>query len=101
MSQDLPLAAPLPSLPPAVLLFIVLGLSGALALAFLRLARTRHLPDRVIALDLMGTLTVGVISVYAIATRQAVFLDAAIVLALISFLGTIAFARYVEKRIFQ
>ena len=73
-------------------------LSVALFLALIRLARGPSLPDRVIALDLMGTIAVGIITVYAIATQQPVFLDVAIVLALIAFLGTVAFARYVEKR---
>lgn len=73
-------------------------LSVALLLALVRLARGPSLPDRVVALDLMGTLAVGMITVYAMTTQQPVFLDVAIVLALISFLGTVAFARYVEKR---
>jgi multicomponent Na+:H+ antiporter subunit F len=38
------------------------------------------------------------LAVDTIATGQPVFLDAAIVLALISFLGTVAFARYLERR---
>jgi multicomponent Na+:H+ antiporter subunit F len=37
-------------------------------------------------------------ALYSIATEETVFLDVAIVLALISFLGTVAFARYLEQR---
>jgi len=70
----------------------------ALLLAFVRLLRGPTLPDRVIALDLISTLCVGISAVYAIAVRNPVFLDVAILLALISFLGTIAFAQYVRKR---
>jgi multicomponent Na+:H+ antiporter subunit F len=66
-------------------------------LVLFRLVRGPSLPDRVVALDLMVMLTVGFITVYNIATDLAVFLDVAIVLALLSFLGTVAFARYVEK----
>jgi multicomponent Na+:H+ antiporter subunit F len=72
-------------------------LSVALLLSIYRLLRGPSLPDRVIALDLIATLVVGIIAVYAIATGQAVFLRDAIVLAVISFLGTIAFAFYVGK----
>ena len=72
-------------------------LSSALCLAFYRLARGPSLPDRVVALDLIATISVGFIAVYSIMTKQPVFLDVAIVLALIAFLGTVAFARYVEK----
>lgn len=72
-------------------------LSLALFLAFIRLARGPSLPDRVVALDLIATLAVGWIGVYAVATDKPVFLDVALVLALIAFLGTIGFAYFVAK----
>jgi multicomponent Na+:H+ antiporter subunit F len=74
-------------------------MSLALVLAFVRLVRGPTLSDRVIALDLTGTVGMGMIAVYAIARDLPVLLDAAIVLALISFLGTVAFARYLERRV--
>lgn len=81
-------------------LFLVLPLlSMSVVLAFIRLILGPSLPDRVVALDLMGTLVIGIIAVYAMATRQPVFLDVAIILALLSFLGTVAFASYVERRV--
>lgn len=67
-------------------------------LAFVRLVRGPSLPDRVVALDLITTLMIGIIAVYAIGTDEPVLLDLAIVLALISFLGTVAFAHYIERR---
>ena len=73
-------------------------LSVALFLAFVRLVRGPSLPDRVVALDLIAALTLGFIAVYAIDTGERVFLDVAIVVALITFLGTVAFARYIERR---
>jgi multicomponent Na+:H+ antiporter subunit F len=69
----------------------------ALFLAFLRLARGPSLPDRVVALDLIAVITVGVIATYAIDVKQQVFIDAALIVALISFLGTVAFAQYIER----
>jgi multicomponent Na+:H+ antiporter subunit F len=70
----------------------------AMFLAFIRLVRGPSLPDRVVALDLITIQIAGILAVDTIATGQSVFLDAAIVLALISFLGTVAFARYLERR---
>lgn len=70
----------------------------AILLAFYRLARGPSVPDRVVAVDLIGVLTAGIAAVYAIATGRTAFLDAAIVLALVSFLGTVAFAKFIEKR---
>jgi multicomponent Na+:H+ antiporter subunit F len=75
-----------------------LMLSGAMALTFLRLVRGPTLPDRVIALDLFAVLSSAFLTIYAIDTNQEVFLDVAIVLALIAFLGTVAFALYIERR---
>ena len=69
----------------------------ALFLAFIRLVRGPSLPDRVVALELCGTVVVGMIAVQAIMTEQRVLLDVAIALALVSFLGTVAFARYVQR----
>jgi multicomponent Na+:H+ antiporter subunit F len=78
---------------------MALALTGlAMLLGFVRLVRGPSLPDRVVALDLIGTLAVGLIAAYDIATDQPVLLDAATVLALVAFLGTVAFARYVERR---
>jgi multicomponent Na+:H+ antiporter subunit F len=71
----------------------------ALFLAFIRLVRGPTLPDRVVALDLMAVLTVGMIAAYAVATDHPILLDPATVLALVGFLGTVAFARYLERRV--
>lgn len=69
----------------------------AFALAFVRLVRGASLPSRVVALDLMGTLSVGLVTVFAIMTGQTIFLDVAVVLALIAFVGTLAFGHFIEK----
>ena len=69
----------------------------SVVLAFIRLLRGPSLPDRVVSFDLMTTVAVGIMALYSIATEETVFLDVAIVLALISFLGTVAFARYLEQ----
>ncbi len=78
---------------------VLVMLVVAILLAFVRLVRGPSLADRVVALDLVGSVVAGMIAVYAIAHRQPVFVDVAIVMALVIFLGTIAFARYLEKRI--
>lgn len=76
---------------------ILVLLSVAILLAFSRLTRGPSLADRVVALDLITSLVVGVIAIYSVATAEPIFLDIALVLALITFLGTVAFARFIEK----
>lgn len=79
---------------------IVLGvLALAAVVGFVRLLRGPSLPDRVVAFDLLATVGVGISAVYSMAHNQPVFLDVAVVLALISFVGTVAFACYIEKRL--
>lgn len=75
--------------------YILLAVS--LVLVTGRLLVGPSLSDRVVALDMLSFIAVGVIAVYTIATGSAVMLDAALVLALIAFLGTVAFARFVER----
>ncbi|NTU82560.1 MAG: cation:proton antiporter [Chloroflexales bacterium] len=77
---------------------VLLAAVVAFAASFVRLARGPSLPDRVVALDLIAVVSAAFMCIYAIETGQAVFLDAAIVLALIVFLGTVAFAQYLERR---
>jgi multicomponent Na+:H+ antiporter subunit F len=72
-------------------------LSLALVLGFIRLARGPSLADRVVALELLASLTVGFIGVSVISSGRAPFLDVAMVLALTAFLAAVAFARYLEK----
>ena len=74
---------------------VILGL--ALLMALLRLVSGPTLPDRIVAMDLFGTLAVGFIVVVAAWSGVRATLDAAIVIALIGFLGTIAYATYVER----
>jgi multicomponent Na+:H+ antiporter subunit F len=76
---------------------VYIALSLSLVLAFIRLLKGPSLPDRVVALDLIAYIVICFIASYTIATGKSAFLDAAIVLALIAFLGTTAFARYVQQ----
>lgn len=72
-------------------------LGAALIVALIRLLRGPTLPDRIVAMDLIGVLVVGLIVVLAASSGVRAMLDAAIVIALIGFLGTVAYATYVER----
>ena len=72
-------------------------LSVALLIAFIRLVKGPTLPDRIVAMDLFGVIVVGLIVVLAGWSSVRATLDAAIVIALIGFLATIAYATYVER----
>lgn len=79
------------------LTFVIPLLVVAGGLATVRLLRGPTLPDRVVALDLLGAVCIGIIAAYAEAYHQPAFLDVAIAVGLITFLGTVAVARYIER----
>ena len=77
---------------------VALGLVGvAVLLSFVRLLRGPDLANRVVAVDLLSALGVGIAGAAAVLSGDPVYLDVALVLALIAFLGTVAFARYAEQ----
>jgi len=58
-------------------------------------------PDRTVAIDILGTLVVGFCLLQAVRTGLDWYLNIAIAWALISFVGTIALAKYLEGRRFD
>lgn len=54
-------------------------------------------PDRVVGLDTIGTNVVAIAVLYAIGQDSGLFVDVALVLAIIGFISTIAVARYVTE----
>lgn len=72
-------------------------LVAAFASALWRIVKGPTAFDRVVALDLIGGLCLCIIVMFAIHFDQPVLLDAAFVIALVSFIGTVAFARYLAK----
>ena len=60
-----------------------------------RLVLGPSLPDRILALDFMAYAAVGFMSVLVVAYDAPVLLDVAIALALVAFLGTVAFAHFI------
>ena len=70
----------------------------AIALGLLRAFRGPTLYDRVLAANMIGTLTVLMVAVLGFMTGRPEFLDIALVYVLISFVSTIAVLRVVTNR---
>lgn len=78
-------------------LFICLGLTGlSMLLGLVRLIKGPSLADRAVALDFMSTSIISFIGLFSILYHQSVYLDVAIAVALITFLATVAYARFIE-----
>ena len=76
----------------------LIALSLGTVLCFVRVLLGPTLSDRVVALDLVATLLVGLLLLHGIASGESEALRVALVLALVNFLATVAFAVYVQRR---
>lgn len=73
---------------------LVLGM----ILSLVRLWRGPHISDRVVAFDLFAALVLGHLIVFFARTGKTLFLEIGIVIALLTFLATVALARLIEER---
>jgi multicomponent Na+:H+ antiporter subunit F len=75
---------------------IILATAGVASLY--RALRGPTLADRVVALDTIGFIIIGILLVLAMGSGQKSLISIALIAALILFLGTVAFAIYLERR---
>ena len=87
-----------PAIAIALTWIVLPALACALALAGWRALRGPSLADRVVGIELMTTLSVGIVAAVAMRSSQRALLDVGLVVALIGFLSTAGFARYIEQR---
>ena len=72
-----------------------------LAVCVWRVWRGENAIDRLIGADLIGTLTLAVLVLIALITANSIYIDVALGLAALGFIGTIALARYIaDQQIF-
>ena len=77
-----------------VWLSIVAVFAALMVVVSIRLFKGPTSADRVVALDAVNTLVVASMIVLAAAFQQVIFVDVAIVYALLSFVGTLYIAKY-------
>jgi multicomponent Na+:H+ antiporter subunit F len=79
---------------------LIFGLLLCCALCLHRIAQGPSAADRMVAIDILGTVVVGFVAIIMAVTGKAYLLDVALVWALVSFVGTLALAKYlVGKRL--
>ncbi|MBW3467937.1 cation:proton antiporter [Arthrospiribacter ruber] len=79
--------------------YVILPILGiSVILVFIRFLKGPSIPDRVIALDVLILIAIGIIAIYSMQNDQSTFLDIAMLFALIAFLGTVAFAYFLIQR---
>jgi len=86
------------------LIFFSIGMGILLLASFLclyRISAGPTPPDRTVAIDILGTLMVGFTCLYAMYFNQEFYMNVALAWALLSFIGTVALAKYLEGRKFH
>jgi len=71
----------------------------ASALVLFRFIKGPTLSDRVVAFDIMSIIAVALLLILALFFQRELYLDIALVMGLIGFLGATIFGRYMEKGI--
>lgn len=80
-------------------LTIVIALVGVgILLSTFRLFKGPSTMDRIVGIDTINMMVVGVIGVLAVYFKNGLYLDIAIVYAVLAFLETVVIARYMEGR---
>jgi multicomponent K+:H+ antiporter subunit F len=73
---------------------VIFVLTCCILMAAYRVIAGPSQPDRVIALDVIAINIIGLILVLDIKLGQRIYVDAALVIALLAFLGTVSLAKY-------
>jgi multicomponent K+:H+ antiporter subunit F len=74
--------------------FAFICIAVALLLNFYRLVRGPSMPDRILALDTMYINTTALLVLFGIYLNLTVFFEAALLIALMGFVGTVALCKY-------
>jgi len=83
---------------------IVLFYGGLLVCCFLclyRIGRGPSAPDRTVAIDILGIVIVGFCALLGLADNKDFYINIALAWSLLSFIGTIALAKFLEGRSFD
>lgn len=81
----------------SLLLPVLLGIiAAAILLCLLRMVRGPTTVDRAVAVDTTATVTTALLVLLGFAFERYVYLDVALVYALLTFIGSVAVARYLE-----
>ena len=83
-------------LPEIILQISTYFVSAGIILATLRMIKGPTMADRVIALDTFTVISISLIVLVACLAGRVIFLDVGMVYAILSFIGVVAVARYIE-----
>jgi multicomponent Na+:H+ antiporter subunit F len=80
----------------ATFLLVVIALVLCIILALIRVFRGPTAPDRAVGVDTINTMVIVGMVAYGAAFQEVIYIDVAIVYALLSFISTLFIAKYLE-----
>jgi multicomponent Na+:H+ antiporter subunit F len=80
-----------------ILIVSLVLFSMTIVVALFRIIRGPSMPDRIVALDMIGVTLLSMIAIVSILLKTKAFLEAILILGILSFIGTIAFSKYMER----
>lgn len=78
-----------------------IGLCICCLMCLYRIGRGPSAPDRTVAIDILGIVIVGFCALFSLVTGKDFYMNLAIAWSLLSFIGTIALAKFLEGRSFD
>ncbi|HKK74554.1 MAG TPA: monovalent cation/H+ antiporter complex subunit F [Saprospiraceae bacterium] len=77
----------------------IVMISISILLTLIRFIKGPTLPDRVISLDVFSANLLAILAIYSVLAEEKAYLNVALIMSLIAFVGTMTFAYYlVQKR---
>jgi len=77
-------------------LVVLLALLFCVIMAMIRVIRGPTAPDRIVGLDTINTIVIVGMVIFGAAFNEVIYIDVAIVYALLSFISTLFIAKYLE-----
>ena len=78
--------------------FALYFMIALVALCLFRVIKGPSVADRVVAIDIIGIIVVGICVVLSISTGKAFLIDIGIAWIILSFIGTLTMAKYLGRR---
>ncbi|MGI5891446.1 MAG: Na(+)/H(+) antiporter subunit F1 [Bacillota bacterium] len=71
--------------------------SVAIAILMYRVIKGPSVPDRIIAMDAIGINLIAMMAILSILLKTYAFFDIILLLGILSFIGTVAFSKFIER----
>lgn len=80
-----------------ILITALLLFATAIGIAAYRIIKGPTMPDRVVALDMIGVNLISVAAVVSIVLNTTAFLEVILIIGILAFIGTVAFSKFIER----